>query len=203
MKELILTLLVAHAGGALNGVRYANSIPALESSYQNGFRHFELDFHWNEKGELVLIHDWDHGYTPTPIDDLAQWHRQRADAVIITDVKKNNLKALKIIGEKLDKARVVPQVFFFEEHAPTRALGYKDIILMLYRADYNDAEVVEFARGKNLFAVAMPWERALNSELASKLRDMGVRSCAQTVEQDLDRFRKKGVGCFYTDFLKP
>lgn len=221
---------VAHAGGALNGVTYANCLEALEASYINGFRLFELDFNWTSDGRLVLIHDWEenhrklfgaapgsgrptlkafkrskmmNGMTPTSLEELAKWLKRRPDARIITDVKEDNLKALALVRKRLGVKQVLPQIFFFEEYGPVRALGFQDVILMLYRANYKNDAVVDFAERHALFAVAMPNTLALESDLARRLNKSGIAACAQTVEGDVEPFQRNGVGCFYTDFLKP
>ncbi|MBR6602599.1 MAG: hypothetical protein IKK94_01145, partial [Clostridia bacterium] len=51
--------LIAHAGGAVYGYRLTNSLEALDASYENGFRVFELDFEVTGDGEYVLLHDWE------------------------------------------------------------------------------------------------------------------------------------------------
>ena len=51
--------LIAHAGGAVYGYRYSNSLEALDSAYEGGFRFIELDMSLTADDEIVLIHDWD------------------------------------------------------------------------------------------------------------------------------------------------
>ncbi len=51
-------LLIAHAGGGVNGFTYSNSLEALETSKENGFVYIELDFVSAENGDLVLLHGW-------------------------------------------------------------------------------------------------------------------------------------------------
>lgn len=51
--------LVAHAcGRSPNGKASSNSLEALESNYQQGYRVFEVDLTFTADGELVLAHDW-------------------------------------------------------------------------------------------------------------------------------------------------
>ena len=50
---------IAHAGGAINGHRYTNSLEALEENKRKGHILFEIDLEWTEDKGLVAIHDWD------------------------------------------------------------------------------------------------------------------------------------------------
>ena len=51
-------LMIAHAGGGINGINYSNSIEALNHNYAKGFRYFEMDFSWTSDNKLVCLHDW-------------------------------------------------------------------------------------------------------------------------------------------------
>ena len=52
-------IFIAHAGGGINQLTYTNSLEALNSNYDKGFRCFEIDFSWTLDEELVAIHDWE------------------------------------------------------------------------------------------------------------------------------------------------
>ncbi len=47
---------VAHAGGAIDGHVHNNSLEALNKSYSEGIRIFEIDFSYTSDGHLVLTH---------------------------------------------------------------------------------------------------------------------------------------------------
>ena len=47
---------IAHAGGRIEGMNYTNSLEALNNSYKNGFRLFELDIIETSDGEFVAAH---------------------------------------------------------------------------------------------------------------------------------------------------
>lgn len=51
-------VLVAHAGGAIDGNAYTNSRQAIELSIDSGFSYLELDFSKSKDGEWYLLHDW-------------------------------------------------------------------------------------------------------------------------------------------------
>lgn len=50
--------LIAHALGEIDGNAYTNSLEAFLSSYEKGFRVFEVDLTLTSDGQLVALHDW-------------------------------------------------------------------------------------------------------------------------------------------------
>lgn len=50
--------IIAHAGGAIDGNVYTNSIEGEEANYALGTRMFELDFQKTADGHWVSTHDW-------------------------------------------------------------------------------------------------------------------------------------------------
>lgn len=51
-------IIIAHAGGAIDGNAYTNSREAIERNYSYGTRLFELDFDLTSDGHWVAAHDW-------------------------------------------------------------------------------------------------------------------------------------------------
>ncbi len=49
---------IAHAGGAIDGNPYSNSVEALEANYAIGVRIFEIDFQLTSDNHWVATHDW-------------------------------------------------------------------------------------------------------------------------------------------------
>lgn len=49
---------IAHAGGAVDGNPYTNSVEAVERNYAAGVRLFEIDFLQTSDGHWVATHDW-------------------------------------------------------------------------------------------------------------------------------------------------
>ncbi|MFK8056461.1 MAG: sulfatase-like hydrolase/transferase [Saprospiraceae bacterium] len=101
---------IAHAGGTIKGFNYTNSIEAMDRSYKNGVRLFEIDFRESSDKQLVAVHDWPGwskmtGYegeapvskevflqqklygefTPMSVDEINQWFAAHTDAVLVTD----------------------------------------------------------------------------------------------------------------------
>ena len=224
---------IAHAGGGYDGKTYTNSLEALEFNYGKGFRFFEIDFSWTSDGELVAIHDWDKSFRrrfglPEPVavptkseflelkspanltqlslEDVLKWTSEKKDAFIVTDVKDENLKALKKISEAFREYRkfVVPQVYSYREYDEAVGMGYEDVILTIYRMKLVPSELFYFARKNSPFAITMPW-KAAEAGLAYYLNRMNITVYAHTVN-DLNHFnslRQLGVFGVYTDFIVP
>lgn len=233
LKEYVETTishtLVSHAGGAIYGFRYTNSLEALEESYKNGFKLIELDFQWTSDNKPVLIHDWlssterlfmidarvlSHsefksldtfqGLTLMDLDDLANWLRSKEDVSIVTDVKTGNLEFLKLVAEKYKdiQEQIVPQIYSFEEYLPAKELGYNNIILTLYKSEYEDDEVLEFAKENQVYAITMPLDRG-RSELPMLLKENNINSYVHTINDFyiFEELYDNGATGIYTDFF--
>ncbi|GAB6085717.1 glycerophosphodiester phosphodiesterase family protein [Alkaliphilus crotonatoxidans] len=223
--------LVAHAGGAIYGFRYTNSLEALDTAYKNGFRLIELDFNWTRDGQPVLIHDWGQmvsrifpgargvlsleefktmptlfGLTPMSLADLSAWLERHPDAFIITDVKEDNARTLAWIKHYYPEMakQVIPQIYSFDEYSRVKNFGYENIILTLYRMNTTEEEVISFAVNNPLFALTIPLERDL-STLPQALNELGIPTYVHTVN-DLwayESLRDLGVYGIYTDYFQP
>lgn len=49
---------IAHAGGAIDGYVYTNTLEAVENSISHGAKYIELDLRTTSDGYLVATHDW-------------------------------------------------------------------------------------------------------------------------------------------------
>ncbi len=221
--------LVAHAGGAIYGYKYTNSLEAMEEAYKNGFRLLEIDFDWTSDNEVVAIHDWTamprrlfmieprvltlkefknpdtfQGLTLMDIRGIVSWLRIREDAYIITDVKNRNIEFLELLARNYAdiKGQIIPQIYSFEEYTEVKAMGYNNIILTLYQNYYTDDELVKFVGKNKVFAVTMPLERGY-TDLPMKLKERNIPTYVHTVN-DLHIFEalhKNGVTGIYTDYF--
>lgn len=124
---------IAHAGGSIEGRRYTNSLEALEHSYREGFRLFELDIIETSDKHLVAAHDWQHWqkisayqgplpptlevfkslklhgkFSPLDMRDVNAWFADHPDAILVTD-KVND--PARIASEFLDKSRLMMELF--------------------------------------------------------------------------------------------
>lgn len=224
---------IAHAGGAVGFLTYTNSLEAFNQNYQKNFRFFETDIETTSDDALVLLHDWDYSiehfyHAPPKIYSLkefkklklqknltqlswaefAVWIKDHPDVNIIIDTKQNTLKILKKISQETPAImpRLIPQIYDFSQYEAARKLGYEKIILTLYASDFENKEIIKFAKNHDLWAVTMPMERAENDPLLAKdLKKIGLPSYTHTINSSTikDNLEKKGVFGFYTDFLRP
>jgi glycerophosphoryl diester phosphodiesterase len=226
-------ILIAHGAGEIENLRCTNTLEALDQNYTKGYRYFEIDLCWTTDRRLVLIHDWKktfktlfmnakaqptlenfesmrmvHNLTQMPIRSLYRWLSKHHDAYIITDVKTQNLKALSVIAKTagvLLKERFIPQIYNPNELKPVEKMGFKDVILTLYRSDLTDTELFKFVNKNSVFAVTIPVRKAFSFGWMGDLRKKGVSIYAHTVNR-IDVFeylRKKGVYGVYTDTILP
>ena len=103
-------LLVAHAAGEIDGFVYTNSLEALNNSYREGFKLFELDINKTSDDHYVAVHDWEEWanivqynnklppdynsfmtkrlydkFTPVDINTINYWFGEHKDAILVTD----------------------------------------------------------------------------------------------------------------------
>jgi len=127
---------IAHAGGSIDGLKYTNSLEALENSYKDGFRLFELDIIETSDNKFVAAHDWERWqrwtdyagklpptlasfkthkllgkYTPLDMNDINTWFDQHLDATLVTD--KIN-KPVEFSSLFVDKNRLMMELFTLE-----------------------------------------------------------------------------------------
>ncbi|KNF08275.1 glycerophosphoryl diester phosphodiesterase [Gottschalkia purinilytica] len=226
-----LPRLVAHAGGAIYGFQYTNSMEALNESYKNGFRFIELDFDLTTDGYPVLIHDWSHmsgrlfmekpklyslqefmtkpkflNLTLMNVDMLAGWLANHSDVFIVTDIKNSNLSVLKLIKERYPslQKQFIPQIYSFGEYNEVRKMGYENIILTLYLSHATDDQIVEFARANRLLGITMPSNRGFTT-LPKRLSEIGVPTYVHTINElaTYENLRKHSVYGIYTDYFQP
>ncbi|WDV46705.1 sulfatase-like hydrolase/transferase [Clostridiaceae bacterium M8S5] len=223
--------LIAHAGGSLKGQSYTNCLEALNNSYKNNFKLMELDFEWTTDERLVCLHSWDgfakkffnhesgiysyeeyknftmiNDWHQLDLESLVDWIREHKDAKIVTDVKKDNKKALQIISKKYPDilGSIIPQIYSLDEYIAVQGYGYKDIILTLYMSNYSDEQLIDFVNRHDIYAITMPLEKA-KTELPKKLGDLGVYTYTHTINniEDTKVLEQNGIDGFYTDNLVP
>jgi glycerophosphoryl diester phosphodiesterase len=233
-KNTFRTLRIAHAGGWVDRTIFTNSLQALDHNLKRGFKYFELDLSYTKDRQLVCIHDFeltwkrltrlqpqerptlemfqsqmrDHcKVTPCTIETLAAWMKKNPSAIIITDVKDDGyMEALKTISMKLPNFadRVIPQVFFPEDYAKAKQLGYKQVIWTLYRYNGTNEDVLKWVDTfLGPFAITMPKERAL-AGLSAQLAQKGIPSYVYTIndwKEAFDLMRRYKVTNIYTDLL--
>lgn len=162
-EKVLLPDRVAHAGARVRGVTYTNSLEALDSAYEAGYRLFEIDFEWTSDDRLVCIHDWDetyralfpgmdHASVPTheqfmgadmahdlrqsDLDGLLAWLDAHTEARVVTDTKSRPVLSLERIAQRAGDRfdRFVPQIYKHTQAEKVVALGYEQILWTLYRS---------------------------------------------------------------------
>ncbi len=222
--------LIAHAGGDFNGLKLTNSRQALDQSYREGFRYFELDISKTSDGVPFLVHDWDYGKTlikkhdiPHPptskhvkgarstfelldLKKLAKWLRKHRDAYVITDIKDNNLEILRLIQKRYPRLsrQIIPQIYKFDEYEQVRSMGYSSIILTLYRMRASDDEVISFCYKNKLFGLTISSSRA-TSEFLKRCSLLDIPVYVHTINEIglYSKYRSDGAYGIYTDYFQP
>ncbi len=170
---------IAHAGGALDGLAYTNSLEALDQHYAAGFRLFELDFEWTSDGHLVLVHDWllaskqfgvrDHvfshnefihahpldGFHQLTFEELHAWLLAHPDASIITDTKGSNPRFIRYLSANAADihAQFILQIYQLSELQDARNFHPRAVWLTEYKFFYPAWALV---RARGIDALVVP-----------------------------------------------
>ena len=230
-KDEQSTLMIAHAGGGYKGQNYTNSIEALNSSYQAGFRYIEMDFSWTSDDQLVCLHDWDKTFAKLfgkktkqalsyaefkllvedhpqfrscTLDSLALWLSNKPEVRIISDIKDDNLKGIQLIIEKYPelKHQLIPQFYQPEEYQVLKDMGFNDLIWILYQFEGSKKSVLEFSQKMDLLAVSMHSRLAKSRTLQKLLKHHGIFVYTINEAKTMQRLvGKYHVSGIYTDFL--
>lgn len=220
---------IAHAGGALATMTYTNALEALAANH-TAYDLIEIDLSWTADGALVCLHDWADipgpsgpgtqmsragfdayaatlPYRPCVLESLTAWLRETPGIRIVTDVKADNLEALKIIAARYPDLidRFVPQLYQPSEYPIARSLGFNDVIWTLYRFDGDDNAVLRWLPLMDLYGLVMPEAEARRGLARTALQTTGVRSWVHTVNdpETLKELRLLGVSEVMTDHLPP
>lgn len=156
---------IIHAGGIIEGYDRTNSLEAIQNSISKGGRILEIDFNFTNDGELACIHKWMNYYateyiedniplsinefknakifnrfTPLDIDDLINILDENPGTYLVTDIKDDNIAALKLISMRYPNMinRIIPQAYSKEEVKLIKELEYKNIILSFYKMPYKE-----------------------------------------------------------------
>lgn len=159
--------LIAHAGGGLPDRMYPNSIAALDRSYANGLRSFEMDFHQLPFGVIRAGHDTSDLFDPRGawLSDVLDWMRRHPDARLVVDMKTDNVEGLKRIAaaatEPALRQRIVPYVYHKEQYDAVRKLGFYSPIYAQFQGE--DRDWLAYANSREFSAVALSPQRLSTS----------------------------------------
>ncbi len=205
-------LMIAHAGGGINGQNYSNSLEALDLNYAKGFRTFEIDFSWTADDELVCLHDWKKrfkkvfgiktkqpltlksfqqlldkttGLHPCTLDTFSAWLMNHKDVKIITDVKHSNLKAIKkIIAQHPNlQPQLIPQFYQPEEYSILKHMGFDKLIWILYQYQGSLKSVDSHVESMDLLAISMRASQAKKKSI-QKVQKKGVNIFVYTINKE-------------------
>lgn len=143
------------------------------------------------------------GYKSCTFYTLVEWLKANPNKKIVTDVKDDNIKALEYFAKNFAgyKNQIIPQIYNPEEYDVVKKLGYKDIILTLYRWGGDDEKVLETVKNNKYMAITMPTFRV--QSLAPKLKSIGMPSYVHTINniEDFEKYKQMGISSIYTDWL--
>lgn len=224
---------VIHGGGLIEGYDKTNSLEAVQKSISEGGRILEIDFNFTRDGELACIHKWMNYYapdyiedyeplslykfkkakifnkfTPLDLDDLMNIMEENEGTYLVTDIKDDNIEALKLISSKYPQMidRIIPQAYSKAEVPIIKELGYKNIILTFYNMPYTEvmqtSALVDFAKENNLFAFTFSYELA-NERFINELKKSNILLLTHTIStlEEQEIYRGLGVNGFYTDIV--
>lgn len=200
-----LTKFIAHAGGIIEGRTYTNSLEALESSYNKGFRLFELDIIKTSDGHFVAAHDWNQWkeqqgrpdiptldtfmmlkihskYTPMDMKAINNWFRNHRDAILVTD-KINEPK--EFVRQFVDRSRLMMELFTFEAIKEAKTLDIKDILLSEGIWDQLGNDKIKGMKDRGLQSMAISI-RTINGQRAlfQEMKEAGLRIYAFHIGND-------------------
>jgi hypothetical protein len=189
---------IAHAGGAVQGNTYTNSLEALNASYEKGFRLFELDIIKTSDGEFVAAHDWNiwqeqtgyQGDTPVSLEvfnsykilkdfnsldmrAINTWFSSHKDAVLITD-KTSDIE--QFANSFVDQQRLRMEIFTFPDVLIAVRTGVEPLLSENLLNNLKDT-ALEYVKEHHIKYVVFSRESiSKNSKLLKQLTQVGVKS---------------------------
>lgn len=210
---------------------YTNTYDALTSCYDAGNRFVEIDFKFSTDGKLICAHEgsdntWAEGIdsdgpiseeaflnakfegalTTMGLTQLADYMRSHEDLYIVTDCKAmENLRSCGYIAAKCPDLldRFVVQIYHAKDYNDIRKLGFKNIILTLYKTkeyERTPDALLKDIREYDLIGITF-WEKWMSEDFFKPLLDEGnVLLLVHTVNDinDIKRDVETGV-LVYTD----
>lgn len=202
---------IMHAGGITpDGIAGSNSVEAMDHSYAQGYHWLEIDFNWTSDGHLACVHDWDafysanltglpapdlelyeklrkytYGYENHSLESLVAWMENHPQAVIVTDVKEENLRAAEEISryESL-RDRFVIQIYDTGEYETVVSHGFERLIFTFYKIPPGKPALTQLAQISNkmekIIAVTIPAQEEY-AELTDMARELEIPYYVHTV----------------------
>ncbi|KAA8677900.1 glycerophosphodiester phosphodiesterase family protein [Vibrio gigantis] len=220
--------LIAHAGGGIDGLKYTNSLEAVEKSIENGFKMIELDLLVSSDGKIVAVHDWNSFHSMTNSNKNGPIASEEFELKIINDNYHtlNILEAIEILSENevvlvtdkienlvllsksiIVKDKSIVEVFSLKKYNEAIKLGFNNVALNI---DLNTPFIIDWIelnkiravtyRGDNLSSLGNEYKNAIT------LSNMGISAMIYSSNDlDLDTIKAYGIVNFaiYVDFVLP
>ena len=220
--------LIAHAGGGINGLKYTNSLEAMEQSIEHGFKMIELDLLISSDGRIVAVHDWKsfhvmtdskakssitynefaikkiYGeYTTLSIEQINEIINE-SNVFLVTD----KIQDLDLLSQHImDKDRTIVEVFNIDKYNEAIKLGFNNVALNI---SVSSPFIIEWLSLNEIKAVTYRGDKLNNYgseyENAIKIGNEGISSLIYSKEDlDLANIRSYGLKNFalYVDFVLP
>lgn len=187
---------IAHAGGAIDGINYTNSLEALDLSYSKGCKLFELDLVFTTDGKIVAQHGppemteaafmsqrIEGKYTPMNMEAINRWFENHPDAVLITD--KINFPE-RIYEEFLFCDRLIMELFSWE--AIDRAIELKIKPLVTENLIFETENIEQVLKDKKIECIGMSYHRIKkNKTLLKQLKKNGIKNYVWSLENPINK----------------
>lgn len=224
------SILIAHAGGAIDGQTYTDSREAVEASIVNGFKFIELDLLLTADQQIVAGHDWEYlnsqlslngdearsltevkegrilgRYTPLDNAGINAIFLKHPDLYLVTD-KLNDFDQIK---EQLTipQDRLFVEVFSYEKYARALRQGIKyPMLCMRSKEKLTEFKYDYLFRLGRVRMITIPAEIIPEAETElSELLQHGVRIFAYSSNNIpfMSKYLGKCVSGFYTDTVYP
>lgn len=224
-------LFIAHAGGGIDGAAYTNSEEAVRAHLAAGVRVFEIDFSRTRDGAWVGTHDWRHWqrqtafpgplpptlaqftattlrpYTAITVPFLERVLARHPEVVIVSDTKYSLAQMARALKETALFRRVVPQAYSPADVALLERLGYRRIILTVYKLNLRQPEawlgdVAAIAGRLHALTVPLGFFEKHHERLAALGLPVYVHGPPSRINSRAlhRRLWRLGVGGFYLDF---
>lgn len=159
-------VLIAHAGGEVDGYVYTNSREALEKAVDDGFSYIEFDLQHTADSVLVAAHTWEEfntmtgyahkgdtaptlaefavrriyeKYTPLSAADINAFFEKDTTLLLVTD--KISSPAVLAANFPTLKKRMVVEAFSYSDYLTLIEQGYRRVLYSCLATDIDDALV--------------------------------------------------------------
>ena len=207
----------------------------MNASYEKGEYWLELDFSLTSDSHFVCLHDFyayyskdltgvdvpdyetfekmrksTYGYESPTLDSLIPWLDEHPMAVIVTDVKENNLDFARTVAKEYPDyiKRFALQIYGRDEYEAAVSLGFDKIIYTLYKqpSERYDTELMRKFTEKSDKLVALTYSADKeNADSIAEIVTLGIPVYVHTINtlEEQNYWRDLGVYGFYTDCVLP